>query len=184
MSTGTPGRAIRVTALDHIVLNVGEVDRSLRFYRDVLSLEAERVESNAGTASGGTSRRHGVPSDAVLALEVVTGDGHVGTCSADEHPDLFDAVRGYQLVYRSRHDAHRPAPAPRRGPVGPPPGGEVPDDDAVLAGLADDRVRATIGTHDYRTCIDRFTFLEHALRGVGRWESPHHLRRCLPRVRS
>ena len=35
---------IKVTALDHIVLNVGDVDRSLEFYMGVLGLEGERVE--------------------------------------------------------------------------------------------------------------------------------------------
>ncbi|MCK2218230.1 FAD-binding protein [Actinomadura sp. ATCC 31491] len=43
MNAGARGRAIRVTALDHLVLNVADVDRSLRFYRDVLGLAAERV---------------------------------------------------------------------------------------------------------------------------------------------
>jgi catechol 2,3-dioxygenase-like lactoylglutathione lyase family enzyme len=35
---------IRVTELDHIVLNVGDIDRSLRFYTEVLGLRAERLE--------------------------------------------------------------------------------------------------------------------------------------------
>jgi catechol 2,3-dioxygenase-like lactoylglutathione lyase family enzyme len=34
-----------ITALDHIVLNVADVERSLAFYRDVLGLPAERVEA-------------------------------------------------------------------------------------------------------------------------------------------
>lgn len=33
-----------ITALDHIVLNVGDIDRALRFYTGVLGLEGERVE--------------------------------------------------------------------------------------------------------------------------------------------
>lgn len=33
-----------ITALDHIVLNVGDVDRSLRFYTEILGLRGERVE--------------------------------------------------------------------------------------------------------------------------------------------
>jgi catechol 2,3-dioxygenase-like lactoylglutathione lyase family enzyme len=36
--------AITVTELDHIVLNVGDVERSLAFYIDVLGLQGERVE--------------------------------------------------------------------------------------------------------------------------------------------
>jgi len=35
---------IRVTELDHIVLNVGDIDRSLKFYTEVLGLHAERLE--------------------------------------------------------------------------------------------------------------------------------------------
>src|SRR5436305_2957253 len=35
---------LRVSKLDHIVLNVRDIDRSLDFYSRVLGLEAERVE--------------------------------------------------------------------------------------------------------------------------------------------
>jgi catechol 2,3-dioxygenase-like lactoylglutathione lyase family enzyme len=35
---------IRVTELDHIVLNVGDIERSLQFYTDVLGLRPERLE--------------------------------------------------------------------------------------------------------------------------------------------
>ena len=35
---------IKVTELDHIVLNVGDIDRSLKFYTDVLGLQAERLD--------------------------------------------------------------------------------------------------------------------------------------------
>ena len=34
---------LRITALDHIVLNVGDVERSLAFYTGVLGLEGERL---------------------------------------------------------------------------------------------------------------------------------------------
>lgn len=33
-----------ITALDHIVLNVGDIDRALQFYTGVLGLAGERVE--------------------------------------------------------------------------------------------------------------------------------------------
>lgn len=42
---------------------------------------------------GGTSWRHGMQTDNVIALTVVTGDGRVFDCSADVNLDLFDAVR-------------------------------------------------------------------------------------------
>jgi len=37
-------KPIKVTELDHIVLNVRDIDRSLAFYTQVLGLKAERVE--------------------------------------------------------------------------------------------------------------------------------------------
>lgn len=36
--------AIKITELDHIVLNVRDIDRSLGFYTKVLGLKAERVQ--------------------------------------------------------------------------------------------------------------------------------------------
>jgi glyoxylase I family protein len=35
---------IKITELDHIVLNVGDIHRSLKFYIEVLGLQAERLE--------------------------------------------------------------------------------------------------------------------------------------------
>jgi len=37
-------RPPRITELDHIVLNVADIDRSLAFYTEVLGLQPERVE--------------------------------------------------------------------------------------------------------------------------------------------
>ena len=37
-------KAIKITALDHIVLNVRDIDRSLKFYTEVLGLGGERVD--------------------------------------------------------------------------------------------------------------------------------------------
>jgi cytokinin dehydrogenase len=42
---------------------------------------------------GATTARYGMQSDNVVELDVVTGRGDVVTCSAERHPDLFDAVR-------------------------------------------------------------------------------------------
>ena len=35
---------LTITELDHIVLNVSDIDRSLRFYTEVLGLKGERIE--------------------------------------------------------------------------------------------------------------------------------------------
>ena len=43
---------IKIIELDHIVLNVGDIDRSLTFYTEVLGLKGERVdEFRAGKVS-------------------------------------------------------------------------------------------------------------------------------------
>lgn len=43
---------IKIIELDHIVLNVGDIDRSLKFYTEVLGLKGERVdEFRAGKVS-------------------------------------------------------------------------------------------------------------------------------------
>lgn len=42
---------------------------------------------------GAASSRHGMQTDNVIALDVVTGEGKVVSCSAAEHPDLFDSIR-------------------------------------------------------------------------------------------
>lgn len=43
---------IKIIELDHIVLNVGDIDRSLKFYTDVLGLKGQRVdEFRAGKVS-------------------------------------------------------------------------------------------------------------------------------------
>jgi len=42
---------------------------------------------------GGSSSRHGLQTDQVLELDIVTGQGVELTCSRSAHADLFDAVR-------------------------------------------------------------------------------------------
>ncbi|WP_027533658.1 FAD-binding protein [Bradyrhizobium sp. WSM3983] len=42
---------------------------------------------------GGSSSRHGLQTDQVLELDVVTGEGAELTCSPTSHAELFDAVR-------------------------------------------------------------------------------------------
>ena len=42
---------------------------------------------------GATSSRHGMQTDQIIELDVVTGDGNELTCSATSNPELFNAVR-------------------------------------------------------------------------------------------
>ncbi len=60
------------------------------------------LTNNLGVTLGGTlstgglgvaSWRHGTQADNVIELEVVTGEGEIVRCSAEQNPDLFDAVR-------------------------------------------------------------------------------------------
>ncbi|MYV98437.1 FAD-dependent oxidoreductase [Streptomyces sp. SID3343] len=48
----------------------------------------------SGGGNGPQSRRFGLACDALVSARVVLADGRVLRCSADEHPDLFWALRG------------------------------------------------------------------------------------------
>jgi glyoxylase I family protein len=64
---------IKVTELDHIVLNVGDIQRSLRFYTDVLGLQAERLdEFKAGKVGFPSVRING---DTIIDLFPTPGAG-------------------------------------------------------------------------------------------------------------
>jgi catechol 2,3-dioxygenase-like lactoylglutathione lyase family enzyme len=64
---------IKVTELDHIVLNVGDIDRSLKFYTEVLGLQAERLgEFKAGKVGFPSVRING---DTIIDLFPTRGAG-------------------------------------------------------------------------------------------------------------
>jgi FAD/FMN-containing dehydrogenase len=79
----------------------------------------------AGVTLGGgigfLMRKHGLAVDNVLAAEVVTADGTVVRASADEHPDLFWALRGgggnFGIVTTFRFALHPVGPTVLAGPV-------------------------------------------------------------------
>ena len=52
-------------------------------------------------------------------------------------------------------------------------GNTPPDDDALLAGLSDDRTAAEIQTLPYGAYVNRFAMLEQRLRDNGQWFHPH-----------
>lgn len=56
-------------------------------------IDAQTVSGAIATGTHGTGARLGCLATAVEALTLVTGDGEVTRCSADEHPDVFAAAR-------------------------------------------------------------------------------------------
>jgi FAD/FMN-containing dehydrogenase len=74
-----------------------------------------------GGGIGFLMRKHGLAVDNLLAAEVVTADGSIVRASADEHPDLFWALRGgggnFGVVTSFRFSLHPVGPAVTAGPV-------------------------------------------------------------------
>jgi catechol 2,3-dioxygenase-like lactoylglutathione lyase family enzyme len=106
---------LRVVEMDHIVLNVRDVERSLGFYTDVLGLQGERLEEYRAGKVGFPSVR--INTDTLIDLMV--GDGTAGTpnlnhyclvCEATDLGVLADslAAQGVRVIQTpvSRWGAH------------------------------------------------------------------------------
>ena len=62
---------LKITAMDHIVLNVSDVERSLAFYIDVLGLKGERLEAFRRGEVGFPSVR--ISNDTLIDLSLQRG---------------------------------------------------------------------------------------------------------------
>ncbi|MGZ4690391.1 MAG: VOC family protein [Acidimicrobiia bacterium] len=103
---------IRVTALDHVVLNVVDVERSLAFYTEVLGLEPIHVEEwRAGERFFPSVR---VSADSIIDLIALprTGENLDHLCLVVEPTDfeglkasgVFDVVDGPATRFGARGD--------------------------------------------------------------------------------
>jgi FAD/FMN-containing dehydrogenase len=77
---------------------LGDVDRETHLHGLAVPLGVVSKTGVAGLTLGGgvgwLVRKHGLSCDNVSCFELVTADGGVVATSADEHPDLFWALRG------------------------------------------------------------------------------------------
>jgi glyoxylase I family protein len=65
---------LRITELDHIVLNVSDIDRSVKFYTDVLGLQSERLAEFKAGKVGFPSVR--INADTIIDLFPVKTQAH------------------------------------------------------------------------------------------------------------
>ena len=94
--------AIHDIQQDRVVVDAGATWRDLLNATLAQGFTPPVLTNYLGLSIGGTiavggigaaSSRHGMQTDNVIALDVVTGEGNEVSCSAAENPDLFNAVR-------------------------------------------------------------------------------------------
>jgi hypothetical protein len=99
----TPMKGLRVdparrTARAEPGLSWGEFDRETQAFGLATTGGIVSTTGIAGLTLGGgigwLMRTHGLTCDNLLSVDIVTADGQLRTASAEEHPDLFWAVRG------------------------------------------------------------------------------------------
>jgi glyoxylase I family protein len=108
---------IRITELDHIVLNVRDIDRTLKFYTEVLGLQPERVDEFRAGKIGFPSVR--INADTIIDLFPVKDAGrerHAGG-KAEGNLNHFCMVVGKEdfssiVDYLNRNDV-----AIKQGPI-------------------------------------------------------------------
>lgn len=118
----------------------GEVNAATQEYGLAIPAGDTATVGVGGLTTGGgigwLARKYGLTIDSLLAAEVVTAHGRLVRASADEHPDLFWAVRGgggnFGIITAFEFQAH---------PVGMVVGGAIfydaADGEKVLRGYAD-----------------------------------------------
>ena len=79
-------------------LNLGEFDAATQAHGLATTMGVNGDTGIAGLTLGGglgkLGRKHGLSCDNLIAAEIVTADGQLLRTSANEHPDLFWALRG------------------------------------------------------------------------------------------
>jgi catechol 2,3-dioxygenase-like lactoylglutathione lyase family enzyme len=95
--------AIKIVEMDHIVLNVRDIDRSLQFYIDVLGLEGERVgEFKDGTVGFPSVR---INKDTIIDLFPVPAGGSLQVPASNDGKLEGNLNHFCMVVEKSNFDA-------------------------------------------------------------------------------